>query len=1145
MFSRCLIFQHLNLNSIGLRRVKKIFNHMATANVSTSTKTKVVAQVVGIDTGDSSPSIIVATDTSRYLFDAGEGLQRFCGEHRTRLVKVDALFLSQVSAMRAGGLPGLMLTLADMGKKGVTVFGPTGLHDFSFALRHFLRREDFSLTANEFYSQREAAGPCAVKMPVITRSDLLVTPILLFTASKSRNDLDRAVNVQVKRFPQGLGRRPFEEALSSPINTPSSSNNNENRGPSSLVTLSSPFQPLTLQTIGCSTTKVLPLPINHLTPLEDDPSFENGFDSQTRDSAACYVCSTFPVAGRFHPDRAKALGVPVGPLFGDLMRGHTIELANTGVRVTPIEVKDPDAPGQLFAIICCPAVGFLPALLNSQEAFSQFFEVSDSGETKSKFLVVFHQTPASVAATPEYVEWMRRCGPLTKHVMLDHVPSTGKKTIDLPTMFFDQAVQQCKLNILRPGTFALPQPLPGVTEQLVSSMQIKGEIDKDLSDLQNIAKLKLIEASSLSRESTVELESDINRSSPIIHSLESHEANIYGLGVINAPPLLTYNVVPLASQGLQLSCAPNSFNGNFSKTSTMKKSITVKPSLPWLGAVRPDLAIQSMIDDPLMLRHLQKALLHKKASLKSDMPLSVPPDAEIIFTGTSSAVPNKYRNVTGIFVRMPQSAVVENSIAERSALFLDCGEGSYGSLVRRLGRERSIATALENGGLGCVDDAISCISLVWISHMHADHHLGTLRLIIERAKARIRLSLPELPVLIVGPTRMYFWLLEMSRIDKELAGQWRFADAEYFVCIPTIGSPMDSDSVDTEPITFNSETGKRARSPSREKSSMWQSPPGYVQCSVDEEKLSDGRSISEYSPTTIQQSDLREAPRSSRRPATHLVQMPLQHSDPSAADHLADHAFCEKTAAGLGLTSIRAVRVRHCHKAYGIRLEIVSKSSRRDLESLTTPVPTSSSPSPHSWSLVYSGDTRPCSELVALGIGGSRVTDLIQHHSAGHAPTLTRFDSFGPEQRGTLIAAAEVASSGCSLLIHEATFEDDEEGCLNAITKRHSTAGQACEVAHEMGAQHTLLTHFSARYPKLPVLKIAGSPQPSINNGGTDPVANSAAAAAEAAELAGRTLFVAYDLMRVTGRDLSELPALLPALHTLFAEDANAVEDDS
>lgn len=1141
MFSRYVVKVQLQqLISIGSRKILKKF-YMAATSVS-STKTKVVAQVVGIDTGDSSPSIIVATDTSRYLFDAGEGLQRFCGEHRTRLVKVDALFVSQISAMRAGGLPGLLLTLADMGKKGVAVYGPRGLHDFAFALRHFLRREDFSLNANEFYTQSEAAGPRAVRMPVITRPDLLVTPILLVTGGKSRSERDRAVDAQVKRFPPGLGRRPFEEALSSPILTPSAIFDNEKCGPKSLVTLSSPFQPLTLQSIGCSETKVLPSPISHLVPFED-VRFDDEYDLQTRDSAACYICSTFPVAGRFHPEKAKALGVPVGPLFGDLMRGLTIELANTGARVTPLEVKDPDAPGQLFAIICCPTVEFLPALLNSKEAFSQFFEESESGASKSKFLVVFHQTPANVASTPEYVQWMRRCGPLTKHIMLDHVPSSGLKSIGLPTMFFDQAVQQCKLNILRPGTFSLPQPLPAVAEKLVSTMRMKGDCDEDLSDLQNIAKLKLFEASSASHQLPEAADSETNRSSTIIDSLESHETDILGFSVINAPPLLSYNIVPLASQGLQLTCSLNSINGNISKTSNIRRIISVKPLLPWLGVVRPDLAIQSMIDDPAMLPHLQKALLRGKSSIKKDIPesFSVPSDAEIIFTGTSSAVPNKYRNVTGIFVRMPQSAV-QDSIHERSALFLDCGEGSYGSLVRRLGRERLRATALENGGLGCVDDAVACISFVWISHMHADHHLGTLRLIVERSKARSRLSLPEIPILIVGPTRMYFWLLEMSRIDKELAGQWRFADAEYFACIPSIVSPMDSDSLDTDPATLTSETGKRARSPSREKSLTWQSPPGFAQCSVDDEKVSDGRTFSEYSSTTNPQSDLREAPRSSRRPATHLVQMPQEYSNVSTshltADHLADHAFCERVAAGLGLTGIRAVRVRHCHKAYGIRLEIVSKSYKEDLDG------TKSTPSlsPHSWSLVYSGDTRPCSELVALGLGGSHVTDLIQHHSAGQAPSFNKFKTVRPEQRDALLAASEAASSGCSILIHEATFEDDEDGCANAITKRHSTAGQACEIAHEMGAQHTLLTHFSARYPKLPVLKVAGSSQSNLSNG--DPVADSAAAAAEVAELAGRTLFVAYDLMRVTGRDLSQLPSLLPALHTLFAEDANLAEDE-
>ena len=49
---------------------------------------------------------------------------------------------------------------------------------------------------------------------------------------------------------------------------------------------------------------------------------------------------------------------------------------------------------------------------------------------------------------------------------------------------------------------------------------------------------------------------------------------------------------------------------------------------------------------------------------------------------------------------------------------------------------------------------------------------------------------------------------------------------------------------------------------------------------------------------------------------------------------------------------------------------------------------------------------------------------------------------------------------------------------------------------------------------------------------------------ADGVEVGGGTLFVAYDLMRVTGATLAQLPALLPALHVLFAEeeeDANAI----
>jgi len=78
---------------------------------------------------------------------------------------------------------------------------------------------------------------------------------------------------------------------------------------------------------------------------------------------------------------------------------------------------------------------------------------------------------------------------------------------------------------------------------------------------------------------------------------------------------------------------------------------------------------------------------------------------------------------------------------------------------------------------------------------------------------------------------------------------------------------------------------------------------------------------------------------------------------------------------------------------------------------------------PNGFKLVYSGDTEPCKALIEDG-------------------------------------------KGADLLIHEATFEP--EMVRDARAKRHSTSSEAMEVAKEMGARHTILTHFSQRYPKFP-----------------------------------------------------------------------------
>jgi ribonuclease Z len=67
-----------------------------------------------------------------------------------------------------------------------------------------------------------------------------------------------------------------------------------------------------------------------------------------------------------------------------------------------------------------------------------------------------------------------------------------------------------------------------------------------------------------------------------------------------------------------------------------------------------------------------------------------------------------------------------------------------------------------------------------------------------------------------------------------------------------------------------------------------------------------------------------------------------------------------------------------------------------------------------------------------------------------------------------LIQAGKAA--GAKVLIHEATFGDEEGMQEMAVRKKHSTLAEALDVQRQMGATHLILTHFSQRYPKVPRL---------------------------------------------------------------------------
>ncbi|KAJ2892091.1 hypothetical protein MKZ38_010276 [Zalerion maritima] len=113
-------------------------------------------------------------------------------------------------------------------------------------------------------------------------------------------------------------------------------------------------------------------------------------------------------------------------------------------------------------------------------------------------------------------------------------------------------------------------------------------------------------------------------------------------------------------------------------------------------------------------------------------------DAEIITLGTGSALPSKYRNVSATLIRVPG---VGNYL-------LDCGENTLGQMRRCFGPE--------------LPSILCDLKFIWISHLHADHHLGTASVI--RAWHEATLG-TDATLDVAGFSHMESWLSEYSAVE--------------------------------------------------------------------------------------------------------------------------------------------------------------------------------------------------------------------------------------------------------------------------------------------------------------------------------------------------------------------------------------------
>ncbi|CAI5481477.1 unnamed protein product [Closterium sp. Yama58-4] len=956
----------------------------------------------------------------RLVFNAGEGLQRLCIEHRIRLSKVDKIFLSRVCTETAGGLPGMLLTLANTGETGVTVdiCGPSDLHRLAAAMRCFVgaasvRTSSFGSSSPGRQSYPHAPLPAFYNAPQQPQQQQQGQQKVLGSGQEQGREAvtmqeqwqleqqeDKSAyivhddgDVKITAVLLEPSLLEFTAAASSAAeeNTALAVSLNTSRNlclkdaDSSSAVLPSPsasFKELTLAqqkegglagegATGVSSKAALPSATSAKRPSPSGTAdISSGWETtgggsekrprvegERREEAArglegntagmgpgvgaagmasvVYVCELPTAAGKFDPKRAAAMGIRPGPKYRRLQMGESVPSDDGSRTVHPSDVLEASIPGPVVLLIDCPTASHTQALLQSpqlqrfcishrQKSKSDNNEKSDSnGSDYKEVTVAVHVSPEAVVEEEQYRRWMGKLGPNITHVLAGHgrdMEVWGGGADSGSHVHPEGVKEQYRRFTSHFFTLFRPTALNPVT-----------------SAPQPVEGLPL---------------------GPIVIAKNLLKVNLRGAPVL----------------GVDTSAVPPAFNAR----STVHHLLHNIPELEEASRkVAADWGLSSKENEGEKMG--EQLGVDKEDNAPACLQGMGREEVEVVFLGTGSSQPSKYRNLSGIYVHL----------FDRGGMILDCGEGSYAQLTRRFGPEKA-------------EDIIAGLKCIWISHIHADHHTGLVRILAARRDILLR----------------------------------RAAQRAAERAVPGAGSQKTFEKMETD------EQDKNATVPV---------PPILV---VGPKQLR--RYLEAYQ--TFE--------------SLHLTRQ------------------LGEVLSALGLTRLESVPVVHCPQAFAVVLEGMvrggEKGRVRGRKKGRERRREGGGEKEDSWKLVYSGDTRPCDTVRA-------------------------------------------ASRGATVLIHEATFEDDLQH--EAIARKHSTTSEAVEVGASAPAYLTILTHFSQRYPKIPRLA------PPVKNkkkaGGGDVEGDGSGSAA-----------IAFDLMSVNFCDLPRLPELVPVFQLLFRDALEEEEEE-
>nr|XP_054763140.1 zinc phosphodiesterase ELAC protein 2-like [Lytechinus pictus] len=333
-------------------------------------------QIIGNGSIDCPPSVLVISDTSRYLFNCGEGTQRLLMECGTRnLSKLEHIFLTRMTWENVGGAIGMTITLKNIGIPRVTMYGPPNMEEFKKALQIFAKHEAIDINLKPY-----SEGP-------FQNETMVVTTVPLFSTKNEAT----AESTETKDVQEDNG-------------CPETSDGEDD------------VSPMPDDDLGIKRKASSPLDViadMNVKPQNMGSSAKKRKTERPPDMTIAYICKLHDKPGKLLAQKAVQMGLRPNLHFEHVKSGKSVTLEDGRV-IKAEDVLGPVTPGQVFIVLECPSEDFIEPVVSS-DAFNGYY--SGCGDDTAS--LVLHMCPEEVLKDERYQQWISRFGTDTEHIIFN------------------------------------------------------------------------------------------------------------------------------------------------------------------------------------------------------------------------------------------------------------------------------------------------------------------------------------------------------------------------------------------------------------------------------------------------------------------------------------------------------------------------------------------------------------------------------------------------------------------------------------------------------------------------------------------------------------------------------------------------------